>query len=82
MRFVPIKLSCSTEAELFRNLGYLIIVQKLLRDYCSNRHVKGVGPEGFAEDWFSNFMDLDGLVKDRVLSLFTCSRQTIGRNGN
>jgi len=79
MKIIQIKLDCTTEREYYKALGNIIVAQKLLNDYLSVSGNKGVGPEGFSEEWFKN-NEFEGPIKDNVSRFFFSSLQLIGNS--
>jgi len=81
VRIIQLQLNCTTDAEFYRLLGFLIVVQKLLNDYLSKVKEEISEPENFAEEWMEEF-ELDSEAKDEVLNMFLCALLAIGRSEN
>ena len=79
MRIIEILISCTTEREYFKTLGNVLVAQKLLNDYLSVANNRGVGPEGFSEEWFKE-NKFEGPIKDSVSRFFFSSLQIIGNS--
>lgn len=81
MKIIPIQINCTTDAQFYRILGVMMVVQKLLNDYMSHKDEDGVGPEGFAEEWMEAF-GLNSLAKGSVLSMFCKALLAVSRSEN
>lgn len=81
MKIIQVQLNCTTEAEFYRMLGVIMVVQKLLNDYMSHVGEEGIGPEGFAEEWMKIF-GLDSQAKEQVLQMFFGALLVISRSNN
>ena len=78
MKHIVVKLNYTTEQEYYKMLGVLMITQKLLNDYLAQAGSKGIGPEGFAEDWIRDF-GVTGTMKDLVFQAFFNSLILVGK---